>query len=443
MIQKVKKNIQDNSLLTDCCNVIVGVSGGADSVALLDILHRLDYKCIVCHCNFHLRNDESMRDEVFVQKLAMSYKLPYFKIDFDTKKYAQENKISIEMAARNLRYDWFEQQRIKFEAEAIAVAHHRNDSVETVLLNLTRGTGIHGLTGIRPHNGNIIRPLLSVSKKEILSYLNDNNLPFVTDSTNDENIYTRNFIRNKIIPLFEELNPDFQATIQRTSEYLSGTEQIYQQAISDWKKRIIRQKEISIEILISELLVSPSPRTILFEILSAYGFNSSVVTEIYDALQSSSGKEFFSHSHYLIKDRDYLILAKKKKENESDQIYMIDKGTKSIETPIQISFSVVKRTEDFSFSNNKNIAYFDFDKIQFPLTLRHWKKGDWFIPFGMKGRKKISDYFSDHKFNLIDKNNAWLLCSGNDIIWLIGERSDNRFKIDTQSENILLITHIL
>ena len=439
MVQRVEKYIRDNRLLVDSDKVIAGVSGGADSVVLLDILQRLGYQCVVCHCNFRLRGEESVRDELFVEKLALSYSLPYVKTDFETERYAAEHKISVEMAARELRYRYFEEMRIKHHADVIAVAHHRDDSTETLLLNLCRGTGIRGLTGIRPQNEKIVRPLLCLSKKDILAYSNEHNLSYVIDSTNEESIYTRNFIRREIIPLFEKINPEFQSAVQRTGENLSGVNAFYSQAIEKHKQRaFLCPNNDNIKISISEIQSSVSPQTLLFEILNPYGFNSSAAADVYESLTGVSGKEFYSESHRLIKDRDFLILTENK--NTADNEYFtIDKDAELIEYPISLKFSVVKNTPDFIIRKNKNTAYFDLDKMNYPLQLRRWEKGDWFIPFGMKGKKKISDYFSDKKYSLIDKENAWLLCSGNRIIRIIGERSDNRFRVDEKTVNILMI----
>jgi len=440
MIHHIKKYIHDNRLLSDSDKIIVGVSGGADSVVLLDMLHRFGYQCIVCHCNFHLRGEESVRDELFVEKLALTYSLPYTKIDFDTEQYASEHKISIEMAARELRYRYFEEMRIKHNANVIAVAHHRDDSTETMLLNLCRGAGIRGLTGIRPRNGKVVRPLLCLSKKDILIYANKHNLLYVTDSTNEESIYTRNFIRLEIIPLFEKINPEFQSAVQRTGENLVGINAVYSQAIEAYKQKIIRHStDNNIKISIPELQSSVSPQTLLFEILNPYGFNSSVIFDIYESLSGISGKEFFSESHRLIKDREFLILTENKNTIDND-CFTIDKNIEYIEKPIPLKFTVVANTPDFIIPKDKNTACFDIDKIKFPLLLRHWKQGDWFIPFGMAGKKKVSDYFSDKKYSLIDKENTWLLCSENNIIRIIGERSDNRFRINEKTANILVIT---
>ncbi|MCD7974150.1 MAG: tRNA lysidine(34) synthetase TilS [Candidatus Azobacteroides sp.] len=441
MLERVKRYIEENKLLFPKEKVLVGVSGGADSVALLDMLYHLGYHCIICHCNFHLRADESLRDEHFVHALATSYQLPFIKTDFDTQRYAKEKNLSIEMAARELRYTWFEEKRQEYNASAIAVGHHLDDSVETTFLNLCRGTGIRGLTGIRAKNGNIVRPLLTLSKKDILTYLSAGSLSFVTDSTNEDSIYTRNFIRNKIIPLFEELNPDFNQTMQRTQEYLTDTEAIYRQAVEYWKSNIVKQKAQQWEIAVPVLLSSPAPSTILFEILSPFGFNSAVIKDISGHLTDIPGKTFYNSdvTYRVILHRDCLILSPNKKATE-DPIYLIEENTSGISLPISLRLTIQENSPDFCFNKKKETAYFDLEKLAFPLILRHWKKGDRFVPFGMKGKKKLSDYFTDRKMCLPEKEMLWILCNAKDeILWIVGERADNRFRVTETTRDILRI----
>lgn len=438
MIRKVEKYIAHNQLLNKDEKVIVGVSGGADSVALLDILFKLGYNCIVAHCNFHLRDEESNRDARFVENLCKKYNLTYNSIDFDTVGYASGKNISIEMAARELRYNWFEELRIKNNAAYIAVAHHQDDSIETIILNLTRGTGIRGLTGISAKNGYIIRPFLNVSRNEIEDYIAQNGLSYITDRTNLEDIYTRNKIRLNIIPLLEAINPSVKDAITRTANHLQQVENIYNQYIHSAQSNVMSGHEIDINLL----LQYQEPKAILFEILSGYGFNSSTVDDLYNVINDQSGKTFYSSTNYkLLKDREKLII--KKIESSSDNsVYTIDEGNTIVTSPIRLKVETIDKDDNFKLEKNKHKLYLDAKKITFPLTIRHWKQGDWFIPFGMKGKKKISDYFTDNKISLFEKEDTWLLCSGENIIWIIGHRSDNRYKITPSTQTVLEITHL-
>ncbi|MDR2474273.1 MAG: tRNA lysidine(34) synthetase TilS [Bacteroidales bacterium] len=442
MLLRTKEFIEQQQLLSSGDTVVIGVSGGSDSVALLDILHRLDYTCVVCHCNFHLRGAESLRDENFVRELAASYRLPFIKADFDTVAYSKLHGSSIEMAARELRYNWFEEMRCIHNAQAIAVAHQQNDAVETMLMNLARGAGIRGLTGIRPQNGYVVRPLLPLFRHEIIAYLKERNLQFITDSSNDNLNHTRNFIRHEIIPLFEKINTGFCRTMQQTNAYLSGTEQFYLQAIQHWTEKAVEKLDDITVISITELRASPAPETLLFEILTPFGFNPPTIADIHAGLDAIPGKTFFSSNNCfrLIKDREKLIVIRINREPKN--AFLIEQGAEAIFYPVNLAFTVVENSTSFQFQHDKNIAYVDFDKIQFPLKIKRWEQGDWFVPFGMKGRKKISDFFSDNKLNLIEKENAWLMCTASqDIVWVVGHRSDNRYRIDEKTRKILVVSY--
>lgn len=431
---QVQQYIIENQLLGEYSKVIVGVSGGADSVALLDILHALNYECVVAHCNFHLRGEESNRDAFFVEELCQRYNLKYERIDFDTEVYAEIHSISIEMAARDLRYNWFEQLRIIHMADRIAVAHHRDDSVETILLNLVRGTGIRGLTGISPQNGYVVRPLLCMSREDILSYLKERRISHVEDSTNNEDLYTRNKIRLNIIPLLESINPSAKESIMRTAENLRQVETIYRYYIEQVKSDILNEDCIDIQKLIRYI----EPEAVLYEILSPYNFNPATVRQIFESLISQPGKIFYSDTHKLVRDRDSYII--KKKENLTIDSYTVQENDSVITFPLQMNIQIIEPDDEFLIEKDKDILYLDKSKVSFPLTIRRWKQGDWFIPFGMKGKKKVSDYFSDNKFSIFDKEEAWLLCSIKDeILWIVGERTDDRFKIDEHTTEIIKI----
>lgn len=436
MKEQIQQYIIQHQLLSGEKPVVVGISGGADSVALLHILVSLGYKCIAAHCNFNLRGDESFRDEQFTIDFTKRLQVPLCKISFETNKYAQENRLSVEMAARELRYRWFEELLNTYDADAIAVAHHRDDSVETLLINLTRGSGLTGLTGIKPKNGNVVRPLLCVSREDIYAYIENNGLEYVTDSSNSSDIYTRNFIRLKVIPLLEEINPSVKASLARTANHLYDASLIYNHSIEEARRVIIQNNRLSI----SALLSFPAPATILYEMLKPYGFSRTVCESIFTVLEKDSGKIFYSSTHRLLKDRSDLLIDVL--SGEDNRAYLINLEDDNVDLPVELKPEIVVIKEDYQIEKDKKFAYFDFDKLSFPLVLRHWQEGDWFVPFGMKGKKKISDYFSDKKFSLFDKEKTWLLCSGQDVIWIVGERTDNRYRIEKTTKRVLKLKFI-
>lgn len=433
MRDTVRAYIEKYQLLTENRPVLVGVSGGADSIALLTLLVKLGYSCIAAHCNFHLRGEESMRDERFTEAYVRSLQIPFLKTDFDTVQYAATHHLSIEMAARELRYNWFEEQREATGAQAIAVAHHRDDSVETLLMNLMRGTGIRGLSGIRPKNGYVVRPLLTVSRAGILAWLEEQHIAYVTDSTNLSDAYTRNFVRLRVLPLLEEVNPSVKTAIARTAEHLSAAEDIYLHVVKQAREAVVCPGD---RLSISALMRFPSPATLLYELLKPYGFTRLVAEDVWLSLGGESGKTFYSSRFRLIKDREYLLLSPNVEIPSGS--YMLTGKEKNWQGPVELSFDRIVINKEFQITKDKHIAYFDYDRLTFPLTLRTWKEGDWFIPFGMKGRKKLSDYFSDRKFSRFDKERVWLLCSGDEIIWIVGERADNRFRVQEGTKNVLV-----
>ena len=331
----VRTYIEKQQLLSGDGPVLVGLSGGADSVALLALLVQLDYPCVALHCNFHLRGDESVRDEQFAREMARTLDVPFYKIDFDTTAYGVEHHLSIEMAARELRYNWFEEMRLRLGAQAIAVAHHRDDSVETVLMNLVRGTGIRGVGGIRSKNGYVVRPLLAVSRSEILDWLAEQQLSYVTDSTNLSDAYTRNFIRLRVLPLLEELNPSVKAAIARTADHLAETEAIYLHVVEKARRELVKE---DLRIPIARLMEYPSPATILYELLKPYGFIRQVADDVFRSLTGESGKMFYSTDYRLLKDREYLLLSPVKKEEEQEYTFTADDIVEEVwRGPVELS----------------------------------------------------------------------------------------------------------
>lgn len=434
MLRKIIHFIEEEKLFYRHEKILVTVSGGVDSVVLLDLLRKMEVECGVAHCNFHLRGAESDGDFAFVKDMAERYEMDFYAKDFDTKEYAEANKISIEMAARDLRYNWFTELCGIFNYRYIAVGHHADDVAETVLINLARGTGIHGITGIKPKNGRLVRPLLSSTRQQILEYAKENNLHFREDSTNKETDYVRNKIRHQVMPVLEQINPGIRHTMIENVLRFREVEQIYNSEIEANCKHLLIQKKDSLLISILGLQDVKAPVSHLYEILSPFGFHQRDVKNITDSIHSISGKQFYSNTHQLLRDRDYFILspiqAVEKKE------YWIEEEDLKLGKPVNFKCAFKLRTPEFKFSTDPKIATFDSNLLKFPLKLRKWKEGDIFQPIGMKGKKKISDYFIDQKFNLQEKEDTWLLLSGNQIIWICGHRMDDRFKITDATTKI-------
>ena len=414
MKEKVRKYIQTNQIFSQDGLILVGVSGGADSVALLLILKSLGYQVQALHCNFHLRQKESDRDERFVSELCRKNNIPLLIKHFNTKEYAARNNVSIEMAARDLRYNWFYDVLTDNNAQSIAVAHHRNDQAETLLLNLIRGTGIRGLAGMYPIRNQIARPLLCVTRDEILAYLNEIKQDFVTDSTNLEREATRNKVRLDILPQMAEINPSIVNTLSETCSILMSSLPFYEKKVEEELNRV---KHNDTEVNIPQLQECENTDVLIYEWLKDKGFTTSQHREIAESLESTSGKIWESKAYRLLKDRDKLILQEKKEKVSDPQI--------------------LQEQVDSITETGPDLAYFDSDKIVAPITYRTAKKGDWFIPFGMEGKKLISDYLTDIKATRFEKENQLLALCGEDIIWVVGHRSDNRYRVDKDTQHII------
>jgi len=434
VFRKLVRFVEEENLFYRDEKILVAVSGGIDSVVLLHMLLKMEVNCAIAHCNFHLRGDESDGDFEFVKNLAKQYNLPFYSKDFDTKAYADNNKLSIEMAARELRYEWFNQILELENYQYIAIGHHADDVAETVLINLVRGTGIHGLTGIKPKLGKIIRPLLPFTRKELEEFAESESLNYREDSTNRETDFVRNKIRHQVIPVLEQINPAIRKTMSENVQRFKEVEQIYNDVIEENRLHLVFQRENQLLISIARLQELPSPSSHLFEILSPYGFHHRDVRMITKSLGSISGKRFFSSTHQVLRDRKYLILSELE-ENDSSE-YLLEEKSGLIEFPMEMEASFIDRTPSFKFPSNPEIACLDACKLKFPLKLRKWQKGDSFRPIGMKGNKKISDFFIDQKFSLQDKENTWLLISGDRIAWVVGHRLDDRFKITATTTKI-------
>ena len=423
--QDVQKFIEEKKLFNLQDKILVALSGGADSVALLRVLQSLGYICECAHCNFHLRGLESDRDETFVRQLCEKQRILLHVTHFDTSAYAKDHHLSIEMAARELRYEWFEHIRKEIGASVIAVAHHRDDSVETFLLNLMRGAGINGLRGIPVKNGKIVRPLLSVSREDILDYLQAIHQEYVTDSTNLEDEYMRNKIRLNILPAMKEVNPSIMETIQETTFRFSEISNIYQQDRTEAiAHKVTSTSPDLFRISLVDVLDDVAPLSLLHEILFPKGFNGSQIQDIYRTLSSSqSGKRFFSAKWEVLRDREYIWIKKKTPTQSIPEIMMEE----------------IERTPSFVIPRDKHIACLDADKINRPLTIRKWERGDKFVPLGMNGKKNVSDYLTDKKYSLFQKENQYVVCCGEDIVWLVNERTDHRYRITDNTQRIMLI----
>lgn len=439
MLDKFLSYIAENHLFTAKQKVLLAVSGGIDSVAMMYLFHEAKFITDIAHCNFKLRGNESDDDEKFVMNLSENLKLRFHTISFETAGFAKNNSLSIQMAARELRYNWFQELANKFKYDFIAIAHNRDDLVETLLINLSRGTGLKGLTGIKPKQDIIIRPLLFASRTEIEDYVKNKKIKYREDSSNDDIKYQRNLIRHKIIPLFEKLNPSFKETIVHETKIFHSTYKVYEHELEQIDKTITIQKSpnhvLSIEKIVS-LRLGPE---ILYDLLNKYGFTYSVIQNLYNSLKGESGKLFYSEKYLLLKDRKTLIIEALHKTLNAE-IFELKKGIKKIDDPISLSFSQSKRDKNFKISaSRKNIAI-DFDLLSFPLKLRKWRQGDYFYPLGMNNKKKLSDFFTDRKINRLDKEKVWVITSGIDIIWVVGLQIDNRYKVTSATTNLLLIS---
>jgi len=441
MLQSFFSHIKKDHLFLPSEKILLTVSGGIDSIVMCELFQQAKLNFGIAHCNFNLREEESDEDEIFVEALAEKYHVSFHSISFDTKSFAKKNKLSIQVAARQLRYDWFEEVREQFNYTYIATAHHRDDSIETFFINLIRGTGITGLHGILPKQGHIIRPMLFTNKEEIVSFAKKNKLKHREDSSNLSEKYVRNKIRLSLIPLLKELNPNIENTITEDIERLREVEIIFKNEIENKKNKIVIQETNNISISIKELKKLKPQSAYLFELLKPYGFNSANVREIIHSLDSISGKQFLSETHRLIKDREKLIIESCVSKTKQKNDHFISKTQMEIKIGThQLQMSTGTIFKKFKPSPSKNIASLDLDKLHFPLEIRKWEKGDVFQPLGMKGKKKVSDYFIDEKFSVSDKENTWLLCSEGEIVWIVGQRLDDRFKITDKTKKIYFVS---
>lgn len=432
MLKKFQRHLNTNFPQLKDKKLLLAVSGGIDSMVLMHLFQQLHYDISIAHCNFQLRGNESDGDEMLVKEICQDGYIPYFITSFDTEKYSRDNKLSIQLAARMLRYDWFQELLAENQLDYLVTAHHLDDNVETFLINFIRGTGLEGLMGIPTQNGNIIRPLLPFSRLEIENYALKNKIQWREDSSNASDKYFRNKLRHDIVPILKELNTGFLDSFQNTLHHLQQAESLVEDASKLVYEQVVDEKDNRLEIHLKPLLEYQNYKAYLFQWLKEYGF--SAWNDVYDLVQAQSGKQVFSETHVLLKDRTILLLYPKKKY-DAQTVYKIEKEQSNLNFPLNLVFS---KAINISLNGNHTI-FVDAEKVQFPLELRKWQEGDYFYPVGMNGKKKLSKYFKDEKYSLLDKENQWLLCSNDQIVWVIGKRADNRYIAHETTQQLLKI----
>ncbi|WP_194768719.1 tRNA lysidine(34) synthetase TilS [Tamlana sp. I1] len=433
MLNSLKNHIEKRFSFLNEAKLLIAISGGIDSVVLTHLCAKLKLNAALAHCNFNLRGKESDADEDFVVSLAEALELEVFVQNFDTEKYAKDHKCSIQMAARELRYNWFEELAAQLEFDYILTAHHADDNLETFLINFTRGTGLEGLTGIPVVNEKFVRPLLPFSSDDIAAFAKENNISWRDDSSNASVKYLRNKLRHEVIPILKEINPSLLQSFGNTLENLQDASAIVNDRIDGFLNDSIEAVNDDVMTFkISEFKKVAQPKAYLYEVFKEFGFTE--WQDVLNLLDAETGKQVRSKTYRLIKNREHLLLSEI--DTNIDESILISEEEKLVKAPLGI---IVFEEVDAISETASNIIYVDEDLLQFPLTLRKKELGDVFYPLGMTGKKKLSKYFKDEKFSLLDKENTWLLCSGNDIVWVLNKRADNRFKVSKQTKNILKI----
>ena len=412
--------------------LLIACSGGVDSVVLATLIRELNFEMALAHCNFSLRGKESDGDEIFVIGMAKRMEIPVFAETFDTLAFSHQNGVSTQMAARTLRYEWFNSLLRNFRYDYLLTAHHLDDDLETFFINLSRGTGISGLLGIPAINSKTVRPLLSFSREEIMVFAQKKGLKWREDSSNQKSDYLRNKLRLELLPQFKSLSNTTLENFKKTKNNLTATRNLVEDYMSIIYKLVITEAADHYKINIGKLKELPHPQAILYELLNVFGFTE--WENIVDLLDAQTGKQVLSKSHRLIKNREELILGQRD-FHENDQSYPVTEN--GLEFPIKLDFQIVDKVGKL----NQNQIYIDREKANFPMTLRRWREGDYFFPFGMDGKKKLSKYFKDEKMSLMEKEAIWLLESENHIVWIVGFRMDERFKVENTTERILQISY--
>jgi len=437
MIEEFNKYIFLNNLIKQGDKILLAVSGGIDSMVMAHLFLRRNHKEGIAHCNFSLRGQESDKDEELVRQFAADNNIPFYTIRFETKAYAKRNKLSIQMAARELRYNWFEEIRGKNGFDSVAVAHNLNDNIETLLINLIRGTGLAGMAGIKPLNNNIIRPMLFATRQEIQTYCDKNKIVFREDKSNADTKYTRNKIRHQVIPVIKEINPSVELTLNETAERFSGFNEIVSDYISQLKEKIGEEKEHIISFNISLLKTHLHNKAVIFELFKPYGVANAKLNDLIRVIDGKTGGQIITDTHRIIKNRKEIVVSEEVYMQETS--YTISDINAFCIYPGISSARNVKITDTYEIPSDPHIACIDLQKISFPVLIRKWKPGDYFYPLGMKQKKKLSDYFIDNKYSRFDKETIFILESDGKIVWLIGDRIDDRFKITSSTKKGLLL----
>ncbi|ANH81002.1 tRNA lysidine(34) synthetase TilS [Niabella ginsenosidivorans] len=434
LLNRFIENIHKHYLFTKKDRLLLAVSGGVDSMALTGLCKKAGFDFGIAHCNFQLRGTASDADEAFVKAWAGKWAVPFYSIRFNTGSFAAENRLSVQEAARVLRYEWFEELRSRNGFDYILTAHHANDTIETLLMNFFRGTGMNGLTGIKEQNGVIVRPLLFAKRTELEAFLEQEGLSFVQDESNLKNDYTRNFIRNELLPQIARVYPEVEQNLIANIDRFKEATRLYQRSVEQYKKKLLLVKGAEIHLPVLLLLKSAAPSTVLFELIKEYGFSAAQVPEIMRLTESGSGHYIVSATHRVIRDRRHLILA---------PLQAVENARVLIEQPGRFPFKegvlAVKQLqlEDHRIPTDPGTAWLDAAEIRFPLILRPWKTGDYFYPLGMTKKKKISRFLIDKKLSLIQKEAVWVVETDRKIIWVAGQRMDNRFKVTERTKQII------
>jgi tRNA(Ile)-lysidine synthase len=435
VVDRLLNHIRTLDLFHPDERIILGVSGGLDSMVMAELFCRAEYKIALAHCNFCLRGDESDADELHVQKFASARNIPFYSKKFDTKFYSKEKGISIQMAARDLRLEWFGQLLSETGFDYFALAHHRDDQIETFFINLLRGTGISGIRGLLPKRGKLIHPMLFLHRKEIIDFANQIKLSYRQDSSNQKTDYLRNKIRHHLIPAIEEVKPGFATVLTKNMEHFLSVEALYKMQIAQYLEEAVKDEGEVKFVSIDFLERAPEKTTVLFEIIRPYGFSYTDADNLVNHIHSESGKVFLSSTHRIIKDRDHFIIESYWRE--ADQDFYISESDNRLNFPVPLCFRSFDRFVGYTIPHNRSQAALDADLLKFPLVLRKWKKGDLFFPQGMKGRKLLSDFFIDRKMSLHQKENTWILVSENEIVWVVGHRIDDRYKVTAETTRVI------